>query len=50
MTYPYGFIRKFQGLQFKDKTIGQLPFAIFYIILPNPKTKGRMLDCLVDQI
>ncbi|MBU4420975.1 MAG: toll/interleukin-1 receptor domain-containing protein [Proteobacteria bacterium] len=46
---PYGFIGKYQGLQAKDKTVGQVSSAIFDIILSNPKTKGRMLDCLVDQ-
>jgi len=46
---PYGFIGKYQGLQAKDKTVGQVASAIFDIILSNPKTKGRILDCLVDQ-
>ena len=46
---PYGFIGKYQGLQVKDKTVGQVASAIFNIILSNPKTKVRMLDCLVDQ-
>lgn len=46
---PYGFIGKYQGLQVKDKTVGQVASAIFNVILANPKTKGIMLDCLVDQ-
>ncbi len=46
---PYGFIGKFQGLQAKDRTVGQVAAEIFEIILSSPKTKGRMLDCLVDQ-
>lgn len=46
---PYGFIGKYQGLQAKDRTVSQVAFAIFEIILSNQKTKGRMLDCLVAQ-
>jgi len=46
---PYGFIGKFQGFQAKDKTVAQVASAIFDIILSNQKTKGRMLDCLIDQ-
>ncbi|MBW2641693.1 MAG: toll/interleukin-1 receptor domain-containing protein, partial [Deltaproteobacteria bacterium] len=46
---PYGFIGKYQGLQAKDKTVGQVATEIFSVILSNQKTKGRMLDCLVDQ-
>lgn len=46
---PYGFIGKYQGLQVKDKTVGQVASEIFNIILSNQKTKGKMLDCLVDQ-
>lgn len=46
---PYGFIGKYQGLQAKNKTVGQVASEIFSVILSNQKTKGRMLDCLVDQ-
>ena len=46
---PYGFIGKYQGLQAKDRTVGQVASAIFEIILANPKTKTKMLDCLVSQ-
>jgi len=47
---PYGFIGKYQGLQAKDKNVGQVASDIFSVILSNQKTKGRMIDCLVDQI
>lgn len=47
---PYGFIGRYQGFQAKGKTIGQVAEALFSILLGNPKTKGRMLDCLIEQI
>lgn len=45
---PYGFIGKYQGLQAKDKTVGQVASEIFGVLLSSQKTKGRMLDCLVN--
>ncbi|MGD9072452.1 MAG: toll/interleukin-1 receptor domain-containing protein [Desulfobacterales bacterium] len=45
---PYGFIGKYQGLHAKDQTVGQVASAIFRILLSNQKTKGKMLDCLID--
>lgn len=46
---PYGFIAKYQGLQATNKTVGQVASAIFNILLSNAKTKGKMIDCLIDQ-
>jgi len=46
---PYGFIGKYQGLQAKDRTVSQVASAIFEIVLSNPKTRTKMLDCMVSQ-
>lgn len=46
---PYGFIGRYQGLQAKDRTVSQVASATFEILLSNPKTATKMLDCLVSQ-
>ena len=46
---PYGFIGKFQGFQGAGKSVRQVSEGLFSVIIRNPKTKGRMLDCLVEQ-
>ena len=45
---PYGFIAKYQGLQAAGKSIRQVAQDIFEILVTSPKTRGRMLTCLVD--
>jgi hypothetical protein len=47
---PYGFISKYQGFQTNGKLVSQVADGIFRIVLRSPKTKGRMLDCLIDQL
>lgn len=45
---PYGFIAKYQGLQANGKSVSQVALDIFEILVGSPKTRGRMLTCLVD--
>ncbi len=45
---PYGFIGKYQGFQAKGKNVDQVAEAIFLIISKNPKTRNRIISCLVD--
>lgn len=45
---PYGFIGKYQGLKTQGKTVSQVADEIFKILVGSPKTRGRMLTCLVD--
>lgn len=45
---PYGFIGKYQGLQARGKTVPQVADEVFSILVHSPKTRGRMLTCLVD--
>lgn len=45
---PYGFIGKYQGLQASGKTVPQVAGEVFSILVYSPKTRGRMLTCLVD--
>jgi hypothetical protein len=45
---PYGFIAKYQGLQANGKSVTQVALSIFEVLVASPKTRGRMLTCLVD--
>jgi hypothetical protein len=45
---PYGFIGKYQGLQAAGKSVQQVAREVFDILVISPKTRGRMLTCLVD--
>ncbi len=45
---PYGFIAKYQGLQAGGKTVSQVARELFGILVHSPKTRSRMLTCLVD--
>ena len=47
---PYGFIGRYQCLKTKDKSIKDVASDIFSILISNKRTKGRMLNCLVDQL
>lgn len=47
---PYGFISKYQGFQSAGKMVSQVADGILNIILCSPKTKGRMVDCLIEQL
>jgi len=47
---PYGFIGKYQGLRVDGKSVGAVAAEIFEILLKSPKTRGRLLTCLVDTI
>lgn len=45
---PYGFIAKYQGLQANGKTVPEVAGEVFDILVRSPKTRARMLTCLVD--
>ena len=45
---PHGFIGKFQGLNAMGKTVDQVAGGLFQILTASPKTRSRMLTCLVD--
>jgi hypothetical protein len=47
---PYGFINKYQGFQSAGKMISQVADGVFSIVLRSPKTRGRMVDCLIEQL
>lgn len=44
---PYGFISKYQGLKVDGKNISQVAESIFKILVASPKTRTKMLDCLI---
>jgi len=45
---PYGFIAKYQGFQAAGKTVSQVADGVIEILVRSPKTRARMLTCLVD--
>lgn len=45
---PYGFISKYQGLYAEGKTVGYVADSIFRILVKSPKTRARIISCLVD--
>jgi len=45
---PYGFIGKYQGFQSLGKNVEEVAEGIFMIISKNPKTRNRIISCLVD--
>jgi hypothetical protein len=45
---PYGFIAKYQGLRADGRTVSQVAEQVFEILVASPKTRSRMLTCLVD--
>ncbi len=47
---PYGFIAKYQGLQGTGKSVSQVAHEVFLILVSSPRTRERMLTCLVDTI
>lgn len=45
---PYGFIGKFQGFQSLGKSVEKVAEGVFSIITRNPKTRTKIISCLVD--
>lgn len=45
---PYGFISKYQGLNADGKTVAGVAESIFKILTTSPKTRTRMISCLVE--
>jgi hypothetical protein len=45
---PYGLMGKFQGLNSHGKNVGQVAREVFDVIAESPKTRARMLSCLVE--
>lgn len=45
---PYGFISKYQGLNAIGKSVGDVANEMFRILTTSPKTRARMLSCLIE--
>ena len=45
---PYGFISKYQGLYAEGKSVAAVAESIFRVLSTSPKTRSRMLACLVE--
>ncbi len=45
---PYGFIGKYQGLKTQGKAVSQVADELFKILVKSPKTRPRILTCIVD--
>jgi len=45
---PYGFLARYQGLSAEGKTVSLVASEIFQILVKSPKTRSRMLSCLID--
>lgn len=45
---PYGFAGKYQGFNAAGKTVSQVADEVLHILLASPKTRSRILACLVD--
>lgn len=45
---PYGFISKYQGLDANGKSVAQVAKSIFRILTSSPKTRKRMISCLIE--
>lgn len=45
---PYGFISKYQGLHAEGKLVADVADNIFKILTASPKTREKMLSCLVE--
>jgi hypothetical protein len=45
---PYGFIGKYQGYQSLGQNIEEVAEGIFNIIVKNPKSRNKIISCLVD--
>lgn len=45
---PYGFIGKYQGYQSLGKNVDDVAEGVFDILHKNPKTRNRIINCLVD--
>jgi len=46
---PYGLIGKYQGLPGKGKNLGAVTESLFATLMRNPRTRVRLVSCLVDQ-
>lgn len=47
-SIPYGFISKYQGLHAEGRTVAGVSESIFKILVASPKTRTRMLSCLIE--
>lgn len=45
---PYGFISKYQGLNAQGMTVGNVASEVFKILATSPRTRAKMLSCLVE--
>lgn len=46
---PYGLLGKYQALQGKGRTLGEVSESVFRAILENERTSTRLVSCLVEQ-
>lgn len=45
---PYGFISKYQGLDVQGMTVSNVASEVFKILATSPRTRAKMLTCLVE--
>lgn len=45
---PYGFIGKYQGYQALGKNLNEVAEGVFMILAKNPKTRNKLINCLID--
>jgi hypothetical protein len=47
---PYGLMGKFQGIPSMGKSVGDVAKLVVATLLKNPKTRARLVQCLVEQL
>lgn len=47
---PYGLMGKFQGIASAGRSVGDVANLIVATLLKNPKTRNRLVQCLVEQL
>lgn len=47
---PYGFLGKYQGLKADGQTVAEVASEVFDILSTSPKTRNRLLACVVDSM
>jgi hypothetical protein len=45
---PHGFMSKYQGLHAQGKTVGNVAADLFKILANSPRTRTKMLSCLIE--
>ncbi|MBX3412566.1 MAG: toll/interleukin-1 receptor domain-containing protein [Pirellulales bacterium] len=47
---PYGLMGKFQGIASVGRSVGDVANLVVATLLKNPKTRNRLVQCLVEQL